>query len=141
MAIAKKYTLIFFTLSFISHFSYASAVFFKCDFKNNKEVVLSRDGNDIYYIFGKKNSSPDIILKEKKERLDINFEDLSGRYLTNSLTIHNYSYSYRLITSVDRIADIQEPETSLTVLKNGEELTSLRCLKGSEVGALISIND
>lgn len=141
MRLKKTTTVILITLMTLSFNTLANDLIFKCDIKNNKHVSLYKDLNYITYYFGKNNSPPDIELKRKKEQLNINIGNPSGRYLTNSIGINNGVYSYRLTTSVDRIADEQIPKTSLTVMKDGKDLTSLDCVKGSEVGALIAIDD
>lgn len=129
------------TLIALSFNSSANDLIFKCTTKNNKEIKLYKNGNTIQYSFGKIGAKPELELNKRKEELDVNLENLSGRYATNSIEIKNGIYSYRLTTSVDRIANEQDPITSLTVIKNGEGLTSLQCLKGSEIGTIISIND
>jgi len=80
-------------------------------------------------------------LQKKRDEIDTNLENLSGRYATNSIKIKNGNYSYKLTTSVDRIAVQQDPLTTLTVAKSNNDLTTLQCIKGSEEGALISIDN
>ncbi|MDR0164404.1 hypothetical protein P7L84_12570 [Enterobacter ludwigii] len=119
----------------------ANALIFKCDVKNHKQINLHTKSDDIIYSFGRSGEKPELELRRKKQQIVTDFGNSSGRYSTNSIIIKNGSYSYRLTTSIDRIADIQEPSTSLTVMKNDEDLTTLQCIKGSEVGALIAIDD
>lgn len=141
MRLKMTTTAILMALMTLSFSVTANNLIFKCDIKNNKQVRLYKNLTYITYSFGKINTNPDIELKRKKEQLDIKTDNPSGRYLTNSIGINNGIYSYRLTTSVDRIADEQVPITSLTVMKYGKDLTSLGCIKGSEVGALIAIDD
>lgn len=103
--------------------------------------MLYKDSNEIEYLFGKIGSAPDIELRREISQLDVDMANLSGRYLTNSIIIKNKAYGYRLTTSVDKIADEQVPKSTLTIMKNGKDLTSFQCIKGSEVGALIAIQD
>lgn len=131
-------SLAFTVLAFNSH---ANDLIFKCTFKNSKQVSLYKTDRNITYSFGKLNSTPELQLNKKREEIESNFENLSGRYATNSIKIKNGSYSYKLTTSVDRVADEQEPLTSLTVAKNNNDLTTFQCIKGSEEGSLISIDD
>lgn len=128
-------------LTTLSFHASANSLIFKCETKGHKQINLYKISDSIVYTFGKSGSKPEIKLIRKKENLAMNFENLSGRYATNTIEIKNGNYSYRLTTSVDRIASEQEPTTSLTVIKNGNDLTSIQCLKGSEIGALISIED
>ncbi|KAB8312646.1 hypothetical protein EH228_06325 [Erwinia endophytica] len=123
-------------LTFNAH---ANDLIFKCTFKNSKQVSLYKKSNNIIYSFGKTNSKPDLQLHKKIEEIETDLENLSGRYATNSIKIKNGIYSYKLTTSVDRIADQQDPLTSLTVAKNNNDLTTLQCIKGSEVGSIVSI--
>lgn len=125
-------------LAFNSH---ANDLIFKCTFKNSKKVSLYETNGNIIYSFGKSNSTPELQLNINRKEIESNFGDLSGRYATNSIKIKNGSYSYKLTTSIDRIADEQEPLTSLTVAKNNNDLTTFQCIKGSEEGSLISIDD
>lgn len=119
----------------------ATDVVFKCETKNHKQIILQKNIDGVTYSFGKIGEKPELELTRKRKQLETNFENLSGRYLTNTIIITNGAYSYWLTTSVDRIADIQEPSTSLTVTKGEQHLASLKCRKGSEVGALIAIDD
>lgn len=119
----------------------ANDLIFKCDVKNHKQISLYTKYGDVIYSFGRIGGEPELKLFRKKQQFETNFENLSGKYATNSIIIRNGNYSYRLTTSIDRIADIQEPSTSLTVMKNDKDLTTLQCIKGSEVGALIAIDD
>ncbi|CAM3861539.1 hypothetical protein ACLLS5_002436 [Salmonella enterica] len=137
----KKLACIF--LALLMPFVQASAndLIFKCDVKNHKQISLHTKSGDVIYSFGRIGEKPEFELSRKKQQIETNFENLSGRYATNSIIIRNGNYSYRLTTSIDRIADIQEPSTSLTVMKNDKDLTTLQCIKGSEVGALIAIDD
>jgi len=137
----KKLACIF--LALLMPFFQASAndLIFKCDVKNHKQIILHTKSGDVIYSFGRTGGKPELELSRKKQQIETNFENLSGRYATNSIIIRNGNYSYRLTTSIDRIADIQEPSTSLTVMKNDKDLTTLQCIKGSEVGALIAIDD
>ncbi|EJI6848072.1 hypothetical protein NFU85_000435 [Salmonella enterica] len=137
----KKLACIF--LALLMPFVQASAkdLIFKCDVKNHKQISLHTKSGDVIYSFGRVGEKPEFELSRKKQQIETNFENLSGRYATNSIIIRNGNYSYRLTTSIDRIADIQESSTSLTVMKNDKDLTTLQCIKGSEVGALIAIDD
>lgn len=137
----KKSTCI--SLALLMPFVQASAndLIFKCDVKNHKQINLHAKSDDIIYSFGRIGEKAEIELPRKKQQVETNFGNLSGRYATNSIIIRNGNYSYRLTTSIDRIANIQEPSTSLTVMKNDKDLTTLQCIKGSEVGALIAIDD
>ncbi|AFJ47023.1 hypothetical protein [Shimwellia blattae] len=119
----------------------ANDIIFRCKFENDKQVSLYKKDNEIIYSFGRAGSKSDLELKRKKDQLSLNFENSSGRYITNSIEIKNGIYDYQLTTSVDRIADEQIPSTSLTVKKNNKTLTTLPCIKNSEEGSLISIND
>jgi hypothetical protein len=130
-----------FVLTALTFNAHANDLIFKCKFKNDRQVSLYKDADNITYSFGKIESKPDLKLKTKKDQLNINLENLSGRYATNSIEIKNGTYSYKLITSVDRIADEQEPSTSLTAIKDNKNLTTFQCIKGSEEGSLISIDD
>lgn len=114
----------------------ANNLIFKCDIKNHKQIVLYKNSDNIIYSFGKSGEKPEIELSRKKQQIVTNFEASSGRYATNSIIINNGNYGYRLTTSIDRIADIQEPTTSLTVMRNDKDLTNFQCIKGSEAGRL-----
>ena len=137
----KKLACIFLALLMPFVQANANDLIFKCDIKNHKQINLHAKSGDVIYSFGKFGEKPELELSRKKKQIETNFGNLSGRYATNSIIIRNGNYSYRLTTSVDRIADIQEPSTSLTVMKNDKDLTTLQCIKGSEVGALIAIDD
>ncbi|ELM0670170.1 hypothetical protein Q3U31_004653, partial [Salmonella enterica subsp. enterica serovar Montevideo] len=100
-----------------------------------------KKNGDVTYSFGKVGEKPDLEINQKKEQIERSLGNFSGRYATNSITIKNGSYGYKLTTSVDRIAEEQEPSTSLTVTKNDNDITTLQCMKGSEEGSLISIDD
>lgn len=141
MRIRKQLIFIKFTLTALTFNVYASDVIFKCAFKNNKQVSLYKKTENIIYSFGKIGEKPDLELNRKREQIETNLGNLSGRYVTNSIIIKNGTYGYKLTTSVDRIAEEQEPSTSLTVMKNDNDLTTLQCMKGSEVGSLISIDN
>jgi hypothetical protein len=119
----------------------ANGLIFKCDVKNNKQINLYKKSDDVIYSFGRLGEKPELELARKKKQIETNFENSSGRYATNSIIIKNANFGYRLTTSIDRIADVQEPSTSLTVMKNDKDLTTLQCIKGSEVGSLIAIDD
>lgn len=141
MMLNKKIILASLMIMGLSHSAFADNLIFKCKFKNNKQVMLYKDSNEIEYLFGKIGSAPDIELRREISQLDVDMANLSGRYLTNSIIIKNKAYGYRLTTSVDKIADEQVPKSTLTIMKNGKDLTSFQCIKGSEVGALIAIQD
>lgn len=132
---------IFFLFTVLTFNVHANDLIFKCKFENSKQVSLYKNENDITYSFGKIGSKPDLKLKRKKDQLSLDLGNLSGRYITNSIKIKNGIYSYQLTTSVDRIADEQIPSTSLTVMKNDKSLTTIQCIKDSEEGSLISIDD
>ncbi|GEM_PF-978449 len=121
--------------------AHANDLIFKCKFKNSKQVSLYKKSSSIIYSFGKPNSKPELQLQKKRDEIDTNLENLSGRYATNSIKIKNGNYSYKLTTSVDRIAVQQDPLTTLTVAKSNNDLTTLQCIKGSEEGSLISIDN
>lgn len=114
---------------------------FSCTTENHKKVRLYKEEGKIIYSFGKDEKKPEIILVRKKEDLGVNLENPSGRYLSSTIEIYNKKYTYQIITSVDRIADTQEPKTSLIVMNDKKYLASLNCIKGSEVGSLININN
>ncbi|HAV1827359.1 TPA: hypothetical protein JG914_000092 [Enterobacter hormaechei subsp. steigerwaltii] len=135
----KQIMLIFMAL--LAFNVHASDLIFKCNFKNHKQVSLYKNSNGIIYSFGKIDAKPDLELNQKKSQVDANLGNLSGRFATNSIEIKNGNYGYKLTTSVDRIAEEQVPSTSLTVIKDSNDLTTLQCIKGSEVGTLLSIND
>jgi len=141
MKMRKFILFISFLLSALSFNTNANSLIFKCKFNNNKQVSLFKEGNDVIYSFEKPDSNPDLKITRKRSQIDTNFGNLSGRYATNTIEIKNGAYSYRLTTSIDRIAKEQEPMTSLTVIKDKNYITSLQCLKGSEKGELISIDD
>ncbi|MDF7681759.1 hypothetical protein PT300_14675 [Enterobacteriaceae bacterium ESL0689] len=141
MIFSKKLACIYLILLVSCFHASANDLIFRCDVKNHKQINLYKNSDDIIYSFGKAGKKPELKLSRKKQQIITNFEALSGRYATNSIIIKNGNYGYRLTTSIDRIADIQEPSTSLTVMKNDKDLTTLQCIKGSELGALIAIDD
>lgn len=141
MRIRKQLIYIPLSLIALTFNVHASDMIFKCMFKNHKQVSLYKKSNDITYTFGKPGEKPDLELNRKKDQIETNLGNLSGRYATNSIIIKNGVYGYKLTTSVDRIAEEQEPSTSLTVTKNDNDITTLQCMKGSEEGSLISIDD
>lgn len=138
---AKNSTCTFLVLLGLSLHASASDLIFKCDVENYKQISLHKKDGNVIYAYGKAGKKPELELSRKKRQLVTNFEALSGRYATNSIIIKNGNYGYRLTTAIDRIADVQEPSTSLTVMKNDKDLTTFRCIKGSEVGALIAIDN
>ncbi|MFW0697063.1 hypothetical protein [Pantoea sp. R13S299] len=119
----------------------ANEPIFKCKLNKNKQLILYKNTNSITYSFGKIGFKPELELSRKKEQIDIDLENLSGRYATNSIEFTNGKFSYKITTGVDRIANEQKPSTSLTVIENNIELTTLQCIKGSEEGSLLNIND
>lgn len=141
MRIRKQLIFIHLTLTALTFNVYASDVIFKCTFENNKQVSLYKKTGNIIYSFGKIGEKPDLELNRKREQIETSLGNLSGRYATNSIVVKNGIYGYKLTTSVDRIAEKQEPSTSLTVMKNDNDLTTLQCIKDSETGSLISIDD
>jgi hypothetical protein len=114
---------------------------FSCTTENHKKVRLYKEEGKIIYSFGKKGKTPEIKLYRKKDDLVINLENTAGRYISSTIVVRNKKYEYQLTTSIDRIADTQEPQTSITVMNDQKYLTSLKCIKGSEVGALINIDN
>jgi hypothetical protein len=141
MWLRKDLSLFAIVLIMLSFYTNANSLIFKCSTSNNKQITLSRDGTNFIYSFGKTGHSSEIELVRKRNQLIIDFDNVSGRYATNSIEIENDNYSYQLTTSVDRIADEQEPTTSLAVMKNRKYLTTFQCLKGSELGSLINIDN
>lgn len=138
---SKKLTCIYLALLASCFHASANDLIFKCDVKNHKQINLYKKSDDVIYSFGKAGEKPELELSRKKQQIVTNFEASSGRYATNSIIIINGNYGYRLTTSVDRIAEVQDPSTSLTVMKNDKDLTTFQCIKGSEAGALIAIDD
>lgn len=141
MMLSKKSICVFFALITSCFYASANDLIFKCEFKNHKQIYMHKSDDNVIYSFGKKEDKPEIELIRKRQQLETNFENLSGRYATNTIIIKNGNYSYRLTTSVDRISDFQEPSTSLTVMKGEKDLTALQCIKGSEIGSLIAVDD
>lgn len=118
----------------------ANGLVFKCTTDNNKEVTLSRDGGDIKYTFGRKNSKPELELIRKESDVQIDLEDPEGGGLSNSVEIKNGKYSYQLISDIDKFTEEHESTTSLNIMKGEDVIKTLYCTPNSVYGDLINID-
>lgn len=118
----------------------ANDLVFKCTTDNNKQVSLYRDGENIKYIFGKKNSKPELEVIRKKSDVQIDLEDPDGGGLSNSVEVKNGAYSYQLISNIDKFSEGHESTTSLNIIKGEHVIKTLYCTPNSVYGDLINID-
>lgn len=118
----------------------ANDLVFKCTTDNNKQVALYRNGDSIQYIFGKKNSKPELELIRKESDVQIDLEDPEGGGLSNSVEIKNGAYSYQLISNIDKFTEEHESTTSLNIMKGEDVIKTLYCTPNSVYGDLINID-
>ncbi|HFK5807045.1 TPA: hypothetical protein ACG0L8_001951 [Enterobacter bugandensis] len=118
----------------------ANDLVFKCTTNNNKQVSLYRDGENIKYIFGKKNSKPELEIIRKKSDVKIDLEDPEGGGLSNSVEVKNGAYSYQLISNIDKFSEEHESTTSLNIMKGENVIKTLYCTPNSVYGDLINID-
>jgi len=118
----------------------ANDLVFKCTTDNNKQVSLYRDGENIKYIFGKKNSKPELEIIRKKSDVQIDLEDPEGGGLSNSVEVKNGVYSYQLISNIDKFSEEHESTTSLNIMKGKNVIKTLYCTPKSVYGDLINID-
>ena len=63
----------------------------------------------------------------------------SGSELKNSITFTNGEYTYTVISSINRIADVQEPKHGILIKKNSNYLTYISCISASVKGSLLDL--
>lgn len=112
---------------------------FSCKTKSNKAFELHKQDNAILYKFGKINYPPELELKKPSDEVQIVIGNASGSELTNSISFVNGEYSYTLISSVNKIADVQEPTHGILVKKNSNYLTYISCISASVEGSLLDL--
>ncbi|AZZ43715.1 hypothetical protein C1896_01495 [Pseudomonadaceae bacterium SI-3] len=110
---------------------------FSCKTKSNKFLELHKQDNTITYKFGKINSQPELELKKSLDEVEILIGNASGSELTNSISFANGEYTYTVISSVNKVADVQEPKHGILVKKNSNYLTYISCISASVEGSLL----
>jgi hypothetical protein len=110
---------------------------FSCKTKSNKFLELHKQDNTITYKFGKINSPPELELKKSSDEVEILIGNASGSELTNSISFANGEYTYTVISSVNKVADVQEPKHGILVKKNSNYLTYISCIPASVEGSLL----
>lgn len=112
---------------------------FSCKTKSNKFLELNKQGDTITYKFGQLNHPPELELKKPSDEVEILIGNASGSELTNSISFANGEYTYTVITSINRTADIQEPKHGILVTKNSNYLTYISCISASVEGTLLDL--
>lgn len=112
---------------------------FSCKTKSNKILELHKQDNTIIYKFGKLNSPPELELKKSSDEVQIVIGSASGSELTNSISFVNGEYTYTVISSVNKVADVQEPKHGILVKKNSNYLTYISCISASVEGSLLDL--
>jgi len=69
----------------------------------------------------------------------ISIGNATGSELSNSVTFTNGSYSYTVISRINRVADAQIPEHGILVKKNSKYLSYTSCIPASVRGSLLDI--
>lgn len=110
---------------------------FSCKTKSNKILELHKQDNTIIYKFWKINSPPELELKKTSDEVQIVIGSASGSELTNSISFVNGEYTYTVISSVNKVADVQEPKHGILVKKNSNYLTYIPCISASVKGSLL----
>ncbi|TYP64433.1 hypothetical protein [Stutzerimonas stutzeri] len=113
--------------------------FFSCTIKPNKYLKINKQENTIIYAFGRHKHPPELELKKTLDEVVISTGNVSGSELTNSISFANGDYTYTVISSVNRVADIQEPKHGILVQKNSDYLTYLPCISTSVDGSLLDL--
>lgn len=113
--------------------------FFRCATQSNKVVELLKEGDTIIYRFGQANSAPELELARPSREVSISIGTVSGNELSNSITFANGEYRYRIISSVNRIADTQTPRHGVMVMRNSSRLAYIACIPGSVGGSLLDV--
>ncbi len=113
--------------------------FFYCKSKSDKTLELYKENNTISYKFGHPGRTPDLELNRLVDEVYISIGNATGSELSNSVTFTNGSYSYTVISTINRVADVQTPEHGILVKKNSNYLTYISCISASVEGSLLDL--
>lgn len=113
--------------------------FFYCKSESDKTLELYKQNNTISYKFGHPGRTPDLELNRLVDEVDISIGNVIGSELSNSATFTNGSYSYTVISTINRVADVQTPEHGILVKKNSNYLTYISCISASVEGSLLDL--
>lgn len=112
---------------------------FSCKTKSKKFLELHKQDNMITYKFGEINLPPELGLKKSSDEVELLIGNASGSELTNSITFANGEYTYTVISSINKVADVQEPKHGILVKKNSSYLTYISCISASVKGSLLDL--
>lgn len=113
--------------------------FFYCKSKSDKTLELYKQNNTISYKFGHPGRTPDLELNRLIDEVYISTGNATGSELSNSVTFTNGSYSYTVISTINRVADVQIPKHGILVKKNSNYLTYISCISASVEGSLLDL--
>jgi hypothetical protein len=112
---------------------------FNCKTKSDKLLELHKQDSTISYKFGKIDLPPELELKKPLGEVEILIGNASGSELTNSISFANGEYTYTVISSVNKVADVQEPKHGIIVKKNSNYLTYISCISASVEASLLDL--
>lgn len=113
--------------------------FFYCKSKSDKTLELYKQNNTISYKFGHPGRTPDLELNRLVDEVYISIGNATGSELSNSVTFTNSSYSYTVISTINRVTDVQIPEHGILVEKNSKYLSYISCIPASVRGNLLDV--
>ncbi len=98
-----------------------------CTIKGTDTLEVCLSGDDLTYAYGPKGAAPDLTLREPLARGTYTPWNGIGRSMWDSITFTNGEYTYEVYASFDRLDENAITEQGVSILKNGNFVTTLTC--------------
>jgi hypothetical protein len=98
-----------------------------CTIKGTHQLEVCLNGDDLTYAYGPTGRAPDLALREPLTNGTYTPWNGIGRSMWESITFTNAEYTYEVFASFDRLDAAAFTEQGVSILKNGNFVTSLSC--------------
>jgi hypothetical protein len=98
-----------------------------CTIKGTNQLEVCLTGDDLTYAYGPRGRAPDLALTAPLANGTYTPWNGIGRSMWETITFTNAGYTYEVFASFDRLDENAMTEHGVSILKNGNLVTSLNC--------------
>lgn len=98
-----------------------------CPIRGADWLEVCLNGDDLTYAYGPIGQAPDLSLRDPLINGAYTPWNGIGRSMSDSITFTNAEYTYEVFASFDRLDENAITENGVSILKNGNHVTTLTC--------------
>lgn len=102
--------------------------------------MLEKEDMHFIYSFGKLDSEPEIIIKERIDAAEIKLSEPEGSNIVTSITIKNGKYAYEVFTSTDRMDALHSSHSGIFISSGNNFINRILCINESKSGNLLNLD-